>query len=99
MCGFDRAQVATPDDAWARFLRALEFQSVQEWLGLPIASLISFFAGLGCVLAAFLVGIVYSAQNQAEFQAVQLRRMQWLMNADVAIVACILLKKSGTQRS
>ncbi len=98
VCGADRqARVSVAN--WTRhleFLRALEFQSVQQWLGLPIGSLISFFAGVGCILAAILVGVIYSAQNLADFQAIQLWRIQWLIGALVAFVAGILLKKAGT---
>jgi len=74
------------------FLRALEFQRVKDRLGLPMPSLIAFFAGVGCLLAALLVGMVYSGHTFADFEAVQLWRMQWLVAALVAFVAGILLK-------
>ncbi len=79
------------------FLKALEFQSVKDWLGLSLASLIAFFAGLGCILAAMVVGVIYSAQNLADFQAIQLWRLEWLLAALVAFVAGILLKNAGTR--
>src|ERR1700678_3897472 len=67
-CGAERqaraASSASP--SWARALRplrVLEFQNVKEWLGLPMASLIAFFAGLGCLLAAIAVGAIYSVQS------------------------------------
>jgi len=84
--------------SWTRyfqFLRVLEFQSVKDRLGLSTASLIAFFMGLGCILAAILVGVIYSVQNFADFQAIQLWRMEWLLGALVAFVAGILLKRSG----
>ena len=101
ICGADRqaktASAAEP--IWMRaleFLRVLEFQSVKEKLALSTASLIAFFAGLGCILAAIAVGFIYSAQTLADFQAIQLWRVQWLLAAVAAFVAAILLKRTGT---
>jgi MFS family permease len=85
---------------WTRaleFLRVLEFQNVKEWLGLSMASLIAFFAGLGCLLAALTVGAIYSIRDLADFQAIQSWRMQWLLAALVAFVAGILLKQAGSK--
>jgi hypothetical protein len=79
------------------FFNALEFQSVKDWLGLAIAPLIAFFAGLGCILAALTVGLIYSAQSLADFQAIQLWRLEWLLAALVAFVAGILLKHAGSR--
>jgi hypothetical protein len=89
------------EHGWRRaleFLRVLEFQNVKEWLGLSMASLIAFFAGLGCLLAAIAVGVIYSVQSLADFQAIQSWRMQWLLAALVAFVAGILLKQSGSAK-
>jgi len=86
---------------WMRsleFLKVLEFQNVKDWLGLSTASLIAFFGGLGCVLAAIAVGVIYSVQNLADFQAIQSWRMQWLLAALVAFVVGILLKQAGSAR-
>jgi MFS family permease len=70
---------------------------VKEWLGLSMASLIAFFAGLGCLLAAITVGAIYSVQNLADFQAIQSWRIQWLLAALAAFVAGILLKQAGAK--
>ena len=86
--------------AWMQpleFLKALEFQSVKDWLGLSFAALIAFFAGLGCILAAVAVGLIYSVQSLADFQAIQLWRLEWLLAALVAFVAGILLKHAGSR--
>jgi hypothetical protein len=99
LCGAARQPIHKPTNFWVRLLeysRVLEFQSVKEWLGLPLASLISFFAGVGCLLAAIAVGVIYSVQNLADFQAIQSWRTQWLLAALVAFVAGILLKQAGT---
>jgi hypothetical protein len=102
-CGALRQPRTDPsaEHSWTRaleFLSVLEFQNVQEWLGLSMASLIAFFAGLGCLLAAILVGVIYSVQNLADFQAIQSWRMQWLLAALVAFVAGILLKQAGSAK-
>ncbi|MGA9898181.1 MAG: hypothetical protein WBQ09_08775 [Terriglobales bacterium] len=75
----------------------MEFQSIKDWLGLSLASLIAFFAGLGCILAAVAVGLIYSVQSLADFQAIQLWRLEWLLAALVAFVAGILLKHAGSR--
>jgi hypothetical protein len=97
-CGAARqAETAATERAWLGhlgFLKLLEFHSVEDWLGLSTASLIAFVAGLGCVLAALAVGLIYSVQNLADFQAIQLWRIEWLLAAVAAFVAGILLKRS-----
>jgi hypothetical protein len=102
-CGAARQARTVPfaEHTWTRaleFLRVLEFQNVKEWLGLSTASLIAFFAGLGCLLAALAVGVIYSVQSLPDFQAIQSWRMQWLLAALVAFVAGILLKQAGSAK-
>ena len=101
-CGAARQPITRsfPEHSWTRaleFLRVLEFQNVKGWLGLSMASLIAFFAGLGCLLAAIAVGVVYSVQSLADFQAIQSWRTQWLLAALVAFVAGMLLKQAGSK--
>src|SRR5579863_2656935 len=102
-CGAARQPISHPSAelGWMQhfdFLKALEFHNVKEWLGLSMASLIAFFAGLGCLLAAIAVGVIYTVQNLADFQAIQSWRMQWLLAALVAFVAGILLKQAGSSQ-
>lgn len=75
---------------WARHL---EFHTIKDRLGLSTPSLIAFLVGAGCVLAALIVGLVFTAQTVLDWQAVQIWRIQWLLAAAVAFVAGILLKK------
>jgi rRNA maturation endonuclease Nob1 len=102
VCGSARqAQVSAATSNWMRALEILgrfEFQNVRRWLGLSMASLVAFFVGLGCLLAVVAVGVVYSVQNLADFQALQSYRMQWLLAAVAAFVAGILLKKTPDNR-
>ena len=76
--------------AWMRYLH---FHEIKRLIGLSTASLVSFFIGLGCIAGAIGVSLFYHASNLAEFQAVQLWRIQWLLGAMAAFVAGILLKK------
>jgi hypothetical protein len=99
VCGDARVAKVTSGSAqawaeWLEFFKALEFQRVQGWIGLSTASLIAFLVGAGCIVAALTVGLLYSIQNLADFQAIQLWRIEWLLAALVAFVAGILLKRS-----
>lgn len=81
---------------WAQaleFLKFLEFHRIKEWFALSTASLIAFLIGAGCVFSAIAVGIIYSVQSLADFQAIQLWRIEWLLAALAAFVAGILLKR------
>jgi uncharacterized Tic20 family protein len=63
-----------------------------------MASLVAFLMGVGCLVAAITVGLIYSVQSFADFQAVQLWRMEWLLAAVAAFVAGLLLKRPATSR-
>lgn len=75
---------------WARYLH---FHEIKRWVGLPTASLIALIVGLGCLLGALGVSLFYRASNLAEFQAIQMWRIEWLLGATASFVAGILLKK------
>ncbi|SRR5713226_627538 len=104
ICGTARQAQARPvyERSWTRHL---EFHNIMhglgnaaQGLGLPTASLTAFVVGLACLLAVIAVGLIYTVQNLADFQAIQLYRIQWLLAAVAAFVAGILLKKTpGTK--
>ena len=48
---------------------------------------------MGCVAGAIGVSLFYNASNLAEFQAIQMWRIEWLLAATASFVAGILLKK------
>jgi hypothetical protein len=75
---------------WVQYLH---FHEIQRSIGLPTASLIAFIAGVGCVFGMIGVSLFYKASNLAEFQAIQMWRIEWLLGATAAFVAGILLKK------
>jgi hypothetical protein len=81
-----------------QFFRFMELQNVKRWFGLPMASVVAFLAGLGCVLAAIAVGLIYTVQNFADFQAIQLWRIEWLLGSVAAFLAGILLKQAGADQ-
>lgn len=102
LCGAARIAEASAkpmEGTPAGFLRALSFQNVKHSFGLPLPSMIAFLLGLACILAALLVGVVYTVDTLPAFQAVQLWRMEWLLGAAVAFVAAILflLKTNRSQ--
>jgi hypothetical protein len=74
-------------------MQYLHFHEIQRWIGLPMGSLIAFMIGLGCVTGAIGVTLFYKASNLAEFQAIQMWRIEWLLAATASFVAGILLKK------
>lgn len=76
--------------AWLRYLH---FHEIQRGVGLPTAALVAFIIGLGCVVGAISVSLFYKASNLAEFQAIQMWRIEWLLAATASFVAGILLKK------
>ena len=100
-----RASRPTARD-WLRQVRGwvhhLEFHNVQRWvetlkqrLGLPTGALVSFVIGLSCVVAAFLVGLIFTVRTTLDWQAVQVWRIEWLLGAGAAFLAGILLKNSA----
>jgi hypothetical protein len=75
--------------AWVQYLH---FHQIKRWIGLPTASMVAFFIGLGCVAGAIGVSLIYKAQNFVDFQAIQMWRIEWLLAATASFVAGILLK-------
>lgn len=76
-----------------RWLNYLHFHEIQRNVGLSTAALIAFLIGIGCVAGAIGVSAFYKASTMAEFQAIQMWRIEWLLAATASFVAGILLKK------
>lgn len=99
-----RTGVSSVAAAWRKvpfpdWLHYLHFHEIKRWVGLPTAALIAFIIGLGCVAGALAVSFFYKASNLAEFQAIQMWRIEWLLAATASFVAGILLKTpSGNDR-
>jgi hypothetical protein len=79
--------------AFPNWLHYLHFHEIKRSVGLPTAALIAFIIGMGCVVGAVGVSLFYKASNLAEFQAIQMWRIEWLLAATASFVAGILLKK------
>jgi hypothetical protein len=86
------ADVSQGKIALPSWLRYLHFHEIKRFIGLPTPSLIAFMIGLGCVVGAVAIGLFYKASNMAEFQAIQMWRIEWLLAATASFVAGILLK-------
>jgi hypothetical protein len=86
--GFSWNRVPFPQ--WMRYLH---FHEIKRRVGLSTAALVAFIIGLGCVAGAIGVSLFYRASNLAEFQAIQMWRIEWLLAATASFVAGILLKK------
>jgi hypothetical protein len=89
-CGAAR-EVDTPTRtrSWTRYL---EFQHIKDRFGLPTMALIAFLTGVGCLLCAVCVGLIFSAATVLDWQAVQLWRIEWLLGAAACFLAGILLR-------
>ena len=79
------------------WLRYLHFHEIKRWIGLPMPSLIAFIIGLGCIAGVLGVSLFFRASNLAEFQAIQMWRIEWLLGATASFVAGILLKKTDRE--
>jgi hypothetical protein len=96
VCGSNRHRAAgsTATRNWAsyfEFVRAVDFSSVKNWLGLPLPSLCAFLLGGGFLIVALTMGFM-NVHDYQDFEAIQLWRIQWLMSACAAFLAGILLK-------
>jgi hypothetical protein len=78
--------------SFPRWLRYLHFHEIKRSVGLPTPSLVAFIIGLGCVVGALCLSLFYKASNLAEFEAIQMWRIEWLLAATASFVAGILLK-------
>lgn len=81
-----------PDGKIPSWVHCLSFHEIKMRIGLPTASLIAFFIGVGCVAGALLVGLL-TAKTLVDWQAIQFYRAEWLLAATALFVAGILLKK------
>ena len=94
-CGAERetgAAAQQQGSAWS-LGRMLDLEEIKAGLGLSLGSLICFFIGMVCTVAAAVVGFVYTATTLLDWQAVQTWRIEWLLTATAAFVAGLLLKK------
>jgi hypothetical protein len=71
----------------------MELESICERTGLSTASLaLTVLAGI-CMLAGIMTGLVYNTATLADWQAVQIWRIEWLLATVAALLGAILFKK------
>lgn len=96
ICGSEREKrLAVPTRAPEAFFPRANLFDLRQRLGLTLASLVFFVIGIACIAAAMLTGLIYKADTLVDWQAIQLWRIEWLLAASAALLAAILLKKSG----
>jgi hypothetical protein len=90
VCGTQRRSLARMQGLYRYF----EFAYLNKAVGVGTLALIALLAGIACVTAAALTGLVFGANTTLDWQAIQLWRIQWLLAAAASFLAGILLKKS-----
>jgi hypothetical protein len=99
ICGAGRESgTAAKPATWLKqggFFQLLGIQQIRESLGLPIPSLVGFLAGVVCLIGAMRPVALLGVQNLADFQGIQLLRVEWLLGAVAAFLAGILVKDAG----
>lgn len=81
-------------DSTVTGLRAwFDYASLRDALGQSAASLVAFIIGCAFVIAAALTGVIFTANNLTDWQAIQLWRIEWLLAGVAAFMAGLLLKK------
>ena len=90
VCGSDRSRTAGSNRSLSRYI---DIAIIRGALGLSTASLIAFIVGIVCVIAACVVGFVFTASTLLDWQAVQIWRIEWLLGAIAAFAVGNLLKR------
>lgn len=93
VCGSEREKPLAIANDLDPAIAAKESTNLLDLVGLTISSLIFFFLGMACMIAALVTGMVYKADTLVDWQAVQLWRIEWLLASSAALLAGILLKK------
>ena len=92
VCGIERRMGAAVP-ATEGLASWLALTSVRRATGLNTAPLVAFILGCGCLGAAGIIGLAFTASTALEWQAIQLWRIEWLLGSIALFGAGILLKK------
>jgi len=88
VCGADRNPVPKSSSFdWAAMRSYLRLQVISRALGINVPSLLAFFVAVICGIAALVVGAFYQVETVADWQAIQIWRLEWLL----ATIACLLI--------
>src|SRR5437868_11065373 len=94
VCGNDRnPQPKSSSFGWLAMRNFLRLPVIANAFGINVVSLIAFFAALVCGIAALVVGAFYQVETVADWQAVQIFRVEWLLAAISCLLIAILLKR------
>ena len=94
VCGAERDPRLTAQSSWRSGIsKWLDIEVIKSGLGLSLGTVIFFFVGIVCTIAAAVTGFVFSATTLLDWQAVQVWRIEWLLAATAAFVAGVLLKR------
>jgi ribosomal protein L40E len=96
MCG--RAREGTTPQRKKSVWHAVDLATMRRRLGLSVGAMICFIAGLLCVIAGVVTGLIYTASTLVDWQAIQIWRGEWLLAAGVAFVCGILLNSRRATR-
>jgi len=98
ICGSERDPRSpfTPPGNPLTFSSLLDLSALRRHLGLSQPSLVLLALAVICAIAAVLTGAIYATDTLADWQAVQVWRIEWLLAATVALLAAILLKRKTT---
>lgn len=91
ICGAGREPQPGPHGT--RLMHLVHVRAMRDSLGLTTGALIAFAAGIACIIAAVLAGLLYTATTMTDWQAIQVWRIEWLLAATVAFVGGILLNR------
>src|SRR5262245_40373028 len=69
------------------------FNAMRDALDQTTSSMAALIAGCFCLVAAVVTGFFFSATRLADWQAVQLWRIEWLLAAIALMTAGVVLKK------
>ena len=89
-CGAERGSLAR--ESGVR-IQLLNWTWVEEMLGLSRLSLVAGVLGTLCLVVAVAVGFLFRAVTLADWQAIQVWRIEWILGAMAFLLLGILLKK------
>ena len=94
VCGSERdPRLGRPSHWRSGMMRWLDIEVIKSGLGLSTGSIVFFFIGMVCAIAAAVTGLVFSATTLLDWQAVQMWRVEWLLAATAAFAGGVLLKR------
>lgn len=91
-CGFDQEteQAKTPS--------LFDLASAANALDQSLGSLIALILGCACLIAAVATGFLFKVSTLADWQAVQLWRIEWLLGAIALFAAGLVLRRRPAHR-